>query len=541
MNRQGRILIVENEERWQNTLASLLQREGFKVDVASTSGQALEQFDKSFYHFAIFDIRLDDDDDPTDVEGFNLLKELENRKLYEIMPVSMLSAFGTREQMRKAFSQYKVADFIDKSEFDSLEFIQDVHKIFAEKVLINLNLIIHWPSSNNAEQQIDSLKFQGTRVKNNPELKALLTGELEDLLCRLFYEADSIVVESMSLGHSGTSVLRVTPYYRDGAGQQVVVKFGERSLIETEYNNFLNYVQNFISGSRSTNVVTRRSTPHLGGIVYSLLGSASHQLESFGSFYQHSDTHQVEQTLNHLFLNTCGQWYANLGKIQPHNLTSEYTQLLGLTAENLEQALHNLKSAQGKEKLKFTSLPNIPNFTNPVWAIASHAFIKPTYTCITHGDLNENNFLIDEAGHTWLIDFGRTGTGHILRDVAELDAIVRIQLLAENEATLEERLMMETTLCQAANFSELQQLSNNLQTTNKALSKAYAVAIYLRNIAHKLVERRLGDDMSDYYVALIYYALGYLRYYALSRLQREHALLSASLLVDCLGLGRRNE
>lgn len=114
-------------------------------------------------------------------------------------------------------------------------------------------------------------------------------------------------------------------------------------------------------------------------------------------------------------------------------------------------------------------------------------------------------------------------------------------MLAENEATLEERLMMETTLCQAANFSELQQLSNNLQTTNKALSKAYAVAIYLRNIAHKLVERRLGDDMSDYYVALIYYALGYLRYYALSRLQREHALLSASLLVDCLGLGRRNE
>jgi CheY-like chemotaxis protein/thiamine kinase-like enzyme len=541
MSRKGRILIVENEGRWREALTAILSQEGFQVDAVGTTAQAKECLRQGFYHFAILDIRLDDDSDSKDNEGFNLLLELKDKRLQEAMAVVVLSAFGTKEQMREAFSKHKVVDFIDKADFDDMEFTRQVQQIFANKIRANFSLEIHWPTGKGPEQQVGNLRYGGAPVKKKPELRDLLALELDDLLCRLFYQAKSLLVESMTPGYSGSSVLLATPFYEAGAGQQVVVKFGDPDLIEAEYRHFMEFVQKFISGARSTNVLDWQRITHLGGIAYSLLGSASHRLENFGSFYRRATHGQINEVLSHLFLDTCKQWYANPGRLQLHNLTEEYTRMLRLTPENLGQALHDLKSAQGGEKLRLNSLTSERSFINPVAAITGQQLIKSTYVCITHGDLNESNFLVDEAGHTWLIDFGRTGPGHILRDIAELDAAVRIELLAETEATLEERLKMEETLCQATRFSDLKHLDGRLQTQNLALSKAYSTALHLRILAHKLIEHRPGDDISDYYIALLYYALSYLRYYAMSRLQREHALLSASLLVKRLGLGTGNE
>lgn len=538
MSRKGRILVVENESRWRDALTSVLQKGGFAVETAATLAQATERLDKGFYHLAVLDIRLDDDSDPEDNEGLALLRKVKGDGQYQV-EIVMLSAFGTMQQMREAFAEYNVADFIDKSEFEGQEFAARIQDIFSKKVKINLNLDIRWPNDEDATQQIIPLKFQGEKVRHNSELRELLATELEDLLCRLFFDAESLLIESVTPGHSGAAVLRATPYYLSGVGKSVIIKFGPAEQIEAEASNFLAYVQNFIGGSRNTVMLARNRTPRLAGIAYSLIGTASHHLESFGSFYQRAEQEQINQVISHVILETCQQWYANAGRLALHELAGEYTKRLRLTPENLEQALHDLKSAQGKTELHLATLPGRV-FTNPLPAIVGRRFNKTTYVCTTHGDLNENNFLIDEAGQTWLIDFGNTGSGHILRDVAELDAAVRIQLLTEDDATLDERLMMEGILCGAKNFGKLAEIEIKLTTQNPALTKAFATTIHIRKLAHKLVERRPGDDMSDYQIALTYYALGYLRYYELSRLQREHALLSASLLVDNLQIGGSN-
>ncbi len=62
--------------------------------------------------------------------------------------------------------------------------------------------------------------------------------------------------------------------------------------------------------------------------------------------------------------------------------------------------------------------------------------------------------------------------------------------------------------------------------------------MHLRTLAHKLVAQNPGDDISEYYIALFYNAVNTLRFYGLSSAQREHALLSASLLADQLGFRR---
>ena len=133
-----------------------------------------------------------------------------------------------------------------------------------------------------------------------------------------------------------------------------------------------------------------------------------------------------------------------------------------------------------------------------------------------------------------MIDFQGTGQSHILRDIAILDSAIRFQLLPAEEATLRERLHMEEDLCSIERFSQVEQLAAKSPKENQALAKAYATVLHLRTLAGKLVERNPNADLSEYHIALFYTALNTLQFSSLADIQREHALLSASLLVDQL-------
>lgn len=515
-------------------MSRILTREGFHVDAVSTASEALEQLRTHLYHVLVLDIRLESNS-PENIDGMNLLSLAEQQDLTGAMEVIMLSAFGTREQMRSAFSRYKVADFLSKDDFDHATFGGAVRQFFDGRLHIALDLKIHWQQTNTTEQLVANLEVDGKRVKRDAALQALLTVELEDLLCKLFYTASSVIIRPLTPGHKSSVVLLATPFYESGAGLPVIVKVGDFCSINTEHYNYTTHVQPFVGGGRTTSVLALRRTPHLGGIVYSTLGSTPDAIESFRSFYGRYDIAEIVGALDNLINNTCGGWYANPGRLGPLDLTDEYQRLLEFTGENLENALrHSLKSVQGNHKLKFNSLTSERLFTNPIPSISGRHYLISTYTCLTHGDLTADNLFVDSAGHTWLIDFDSTGPGHILRDIASLDAVVRIQLLAEGEATLDERLKMEEALCGINTFSRVHELSDALQSENQAVNKAYAIALHLRTIAQKLVAQNPSDDINEYYIALMYYSLNAIRFYALPAVQRQHALLSASLLVDRL-------
>jgi hypothetical protein len=70
---------------------------------------------------------------------------------------------------------------------------------------------------------------------------------------------------------------------------------------------------------------------------------------------------------------------------------------------------------------------------------------------------------------------------------------------------------------------------------NRAVAKAYATVLHLRKLAGSLVADSAQDVLTEYNIALIYYALNLQRFYSLPMIQREHALLSASLLADRIG------
>ncbi len=538
MNRQGRVLIVDDLESWRKALTVTLQREGFHTDSAFTAAEVLERLQETLYHMVILDIRLVDSD-ASNTEGIDLLREFDKRGLSRATAIIILSAYGTLEHMRRAFKDYEVADFLEKDNFSPQTFLESVKQVFAQKVKINLALDIQWQQVKRPEEVVANLEIGGVRLKRNPALQSKIAIELDDLLCRLFYEATSILVRPLAMGQSSTGVLWVQPFYVSGGGRAVVVKFGDFNKIQEEYSNFKQYVQPFVGGGHNTTVLELRRTPQLGGIVYSLLGAAADHLKDFGNYYRRSSVPEINNVLDHLFMDTCSAWYANAGKLRLYNLTEDYQRRLGFTVKNLEHALLELqKYVQGGQKLVFKALKSERTFTNPLLVLDGPPLIRPTYTCITHGDFNQHNIFVDSSGSTWLIDFQATGQGHILRDVAQLDSEIRFLLLAPSEASLEERLQMEEALSSPESFSQVAHLEHTLPKENQSLSKAYAVVVHLRTLAHKLVAQNPGDDISEYYIALFYNAVNTLRFYGLSSVQREHALLSASLLADQLGFRR---
>ncbi len=536
MSKQGRILVVDDVEEWCEELVETLQHGGFYADSAATIERAFELLDETFYHVLVLDIRMDEKN-PDNASGIDVLKELDRRGMSEATRVIMLSAHDTKEQVRTAFKKYKVADFLSKDAFNAREFLKNVRQVFAEEVNINLDLAIHWQQVSGPEHVVLNLVVDGTRIRRNMPLQSQVAAEVDDLLCRLFNRADSILARPLIAGQSGTGVLWVQPFYKSGGGRAVVVKFGDFHKIDEEYRNFKQYIQPFVGGGRNTTVLDLRRTPHLGGIIYSLLGAANESLEDFGEFYRHAEISQINEVLDSLFLDTCSAWYANPGQLKPYNLTEDYRQLLEFTTENLEQALIELqKTVQGKQRLHFRTLPVGRTFTNPLTIVNGPPLMHPTYICTTHGDFNQHNILVDITGHTWLIDFQGTGPGHIMRDLAQLDSEIRFFLLAADEATLEERLAMEEALCRLERYSQIQQLELRFQTENHSLRKAYATALHLRMLARRLITQNPSDDMSEYSIALLYNAMNTIRFYGLPSLQREHALLCASLLVDLLRL-----
>lgn len=70
MGENARIIIVDDDEGIRETLAAILQEEGYTVETAENGKEAIEKTNTKFYNLALIDIRL------PDIEGIDLLKEI---------------------------------------------------------------------------------------------------------------------------------------------------------------------------------------------------------------------------------------------------------------------------------------------------------------------------------------------------------------------------------------------------------------------------------------------------------------------------------
>jgi DNA-binding NtrC family response regulator len=139
LDRNTKILVIDDDENIRNTMKTILEDEGYVVDLAATGREAIEKTQKTAYNLALLDIRL------PDMEGVELLKLIKdptprtrkimvtgypsmqnaitalnkNADAYLIKPVNVEKLLTTvKEQLKmqedeEQFSEQKVAEFIE--------------------------------------------------------------------------------------------------------------------------------------------------------------------------------------------------------------------------------------------------------------------------------------------------------------------------------------------------------------------------------------------------------------------------------------------
>jgi CheY-like chemotaxis protein len=561
MVRRGCVLVIDDMAAWRDILTRSLPAAEFEVESAATLEEAIDKLRTSFYHLLVVDMALVNKD-INNRQGLALLDRLAREGLLNHAFSFIVVSAHAKDTMRTAFARYEALDYLPKAGneesdivgFDVAEYLTSVREAFDRKLKVNLKLRVSWQQgSGNFDRAVEGIQVVDRPLAGDvseqdvPRLKVtggtsqheLMKAEFEDLLCRLFYQADEVSLLSLARGFSGSGVLWAQPLYGlYGAGRVEIIKYGDLRKIQTEHANFNLYVEPYLRNARFTQAGKVRYTTHLGGIGYSLVGSSGEPFDNFGDFYRsEAKPATICELLDDLFYQTCDGWYSNPGLERSLDLTAEYQTMLGLKAIELGELLNNFAPStvvEGGRMIRFADLQDSRReFTNPV-VLADTPLNAITYSSLTHGDLHNRNILVDSDRHAWLIDFMRTGPGHILRDVTQLDNVIRMQLLDRAEATLDERLSMEQVLLTADEYRDLQDLAGQLQTSNKALRKAFEVVLHLRMTAKELLP--VGrQSMREYYIGLFYHALGDFRH---SDVHQEHALLAASLLADKLELTR---
>jgi DNA-binding NtrC family response regulator len=139
MDRNSRILIVDDDENIRKVLTTILEDEGYDVETADTAKAAIEKTERKTYNIALIDIRL------PDMEGIELLTKMRTttprlRKIivtgyptmqnaveavnkgadaYVLKPFNVEKVLSIiKEQLQKQneekmYSQEKVAEFIE--------------------------------------------------------------------------------------------------------------------------------------------------------------------------------------------------------------------------------------------------------------------------------------------------------------------------------------------------------------------------------------------------------------------------------------------
>src|SRR5918992_4818724 len=105
MNRNGTILVVDDEEIMREILETLLTREGYQVRLAASAAEGLDLARRMSFDAAIVDMMM------PGMDGISALDEL--KKIDDDLPVIMITAFASVENAISAMKR-GAFDYITK-------------------------------------------------------------------------------------------------------------------------------------------------------------------------------------------------------------------------------------------------------------------------------------------------------------------------------------------------------------------------------------------------------------------------------------------
>ena len=111
MNSKIKVLSVEDDKRWQDTIKEITSMLGYDVEFVTTSKDAMFKLKRSFYHVALLDKRLEEENSENS-DGLSIATVIAG--LNEGTQIIVYTAYGNISDSREAFRKINVMDFIGK-------------------------------------------------------------------------------------------------------------------------------------------------------------------------------------------------------------------------------------------------------------------------------------------------------------------------------------------------------------------------------------------------------------------------------------------
>jgi len=118
-----KILIIEDDEFLRMLIAKKFIGEEFEVVRAIDGRDGLEKIEKEKPDLVLLDLVL------PGMDGFEVLEKIKNGPMGASTPVIVLSNLGQQKDIDKA-KELGAIDYLIKSNFDSIEIVEKVRKIF---------------------------------------------------------------------------------------------------------------------------------------------------------------------------------------------------------------------------------------------------------------------------------------------------------------------------------------------------------------------------------------------------------------------------
>jgi DNA-binding response OmpR family regulator len=133
---KGKVLVIEDNQAWQDLLKKYLERDGFYVEIVDNLESALTKVKHELFHFITIDMRLDDSNQaPGRYEGWTILKVVKELRIQNLTPCMIVTAHGEDYHELKKSKNVESLFIMEKANFDRKQFLAIINRMVEQNDL----------------------------------------------------------------------------------------------------------------------------------------------------------------------------------------------------------------------------------------------------------------------------------------------------------------------------------------------------------------------------------------------------------------------
>lgn len=330
-----------------------------------------------------------------------------------------------------------------------------------------------------------------------------LDAEWQTIIRRLYADCGRVILSQLTGGYMAKT-FQVASYDREGRRLlPTVLKISTREVTAREEEAHRTCVQRFILNN-STTIMGTASEGSWSALRYNFLGvsGADSKLRWLVDYYRERPIADVVATFDRLYTKILKPWYGQ-PRWEPVKLYEDHTPLR-LFPMLFDEAERQFGITASQETIACPelglTLPNPFKFLRDEYPKRA-AQSRLWYQCISHGDLNLRNVLVDELENLYVIDFSETRTRNVVADFARMESVLKFQIVPlETEEDLAAMVAFEQGLEEPGSLEEAPPLRYTGRHRAE-IEKAHAVIARLRRHANTVT--LFETDMVPYWLAAL--------------------------------------